>query len=130
MCIVCGIEEETQHHLFFSCLVAIQLTIKCGCRHFISGTEHLIAFGWHCHNLFFAEFIIFFGIITGPKYLLLSKIVITFIMAVGMILTPIYLLSMLRQMFYGYKLLNAPNCYFFDAGPRVTKENVSALADR
>ena len=51
MSIVCGIEEGTQHHLFFSCLVAIQLTIKCGCRHFILGTEHLIAFGWRCHNL-------------------------------------------------------------------------------
>ena len=51
MYIVCGIEEETQHHLFFSCLVAIKLTIKCGCRHLILGTEHLIAFGWRCHNL-------------------------------------------------------------------------------
>jgi len=35
-----------------------------------------------------------------------------------MILTPIYSLSMLRQMFYGYKLFNAPNSYFFDSGPR------------
>ncbi|KAL0532679.1 hypothetical protein IC582_030701 [Cucumis melo] len=33
-------------------------------------------------------------------------------MAIGIILTPIYLLSMLRQMFYGYKLFNAKNSYF------------------
>nr|YP_010612416.1 NADH-plastoquinone oxidoreductase subunit 4 [Trigonotis mollis]YP_010612671.1 NADH-plastoquinone oxidoreductase subunit 4 [Trigonotis peduncularis]YP_010612756.1 NADH-plastoquinone oxidoreductase subunit 4 [Trigonotis amblyosepala]YP_010613096.1 NADH-plastoquinone oxidoreductase subunit 4 [Trigonotis tenera]YP_010613266.1 NADH-plastoquinone oxidoreductase subunit 4 [Trigonotis vestita]WAR49488.1 NADH-plastoquinone oxidoreductase subunit 4 [Trigonotis peduncularis var. macrantha]WAR48808.1 len=67
---------------------------------------------------FVAELITFFGIITSQKYLLIPKILITFVMAIGMILTPIYLLSMLRQMFYGYKLFNAPNSYFFDSGPR------------
>jgi len=67
---------------------------------------------------FVAELITFFGIITSQKYLLIPKILITFVMAIGMILTPIYLLSMLRQMFYGYKLFNAPNSCFFDSGPR------------
>lgn len=67
---------------------------------------------------FVAELVIFFGIITSPKYLLMPKILITFVMAIGMILTPIYLLSMLRQMFYGYKQFNAKNSYFFDSGPR------------
>lgn len=55
---------------------------------------------------FVAELVIFFGIITSPQYLLIPKIVITFVVAIGMILTPIYSLSMLRQMFYGYKLFN------------------------
>nr|YP_009371110.1 NdhD [Vernicia fordii]ARQ82086.1 NdhD [Vernicia fordii] len=76
---------------------------------------------------FFAELIVFFGIITGQKYLLMSKILITFVMAVGMILTPIYLLSMLRQMFYGYKLFNAPNSYFFDSGPRELFVSIAIL---
>ncbi|KAJ8746957.1 hypothetical protein K2173_007725 (mitochondrion) [Erythroxylum novogranatense] len=67
---------------------------------------------------FFAELIVFFGIIIDQKFLLIPKILITFVMAVGMILTPIYLLSMLRQMFYGYKLFNASNSYCFDSGPR------------
>lgn len=67
---------------------------------------------------FVAELVVFFGIITSPKYLLMPKILITFIMAIGMILTPIYLLSMLRQMFYGYKLLNVQKSYFVDSGPR------------
>nr|YP_010354694.1 NADH-plastoquinone oxidoreductase subunit 4 [Eleutherococcus eleutheristylus]UOG86473.1 NADH-plastoquinone oxidoreductase subunit 4 [Eleutherococcus eleutheristylus] len=67
---------------------------------------------------FVAELIVFFGIITSQKYLLMPKILITFVMAIGMILTPIYSLSMLRQMFYGYKLFNAPNSYVFDSGPR------------
>nr|QWY89093.1 NADH-plastoquinone oxidoreductase subunit 4 [Lophira alata]QWY89178.1 NADH-plastoquinone oxidoreductase subunit 4 [Lophira lanceolata] len=67
---------------------------------------------------FFSELIVFLGIITGQKYLLMPKILITFGMAVGMILTPIYLLSMLRQIFYGYKLFNGTNFSFFDSGPR------------
>nr|YP_010381189.1 NADH-plastoquinone oxidoreductase subunit 4 [Bupleurum kaoi]QVV25006.1 NADH-plastoquinone oxidoreductase subunit 4 [Bupleurum yinchowense]UDH54679.1 NADH-plastoquinone oxidoreductase subunit 4 [Bupleurum kaoi] len=67
---------------------------------------------------FVAELIVFFGIITSQKYLLISKLGITFVMAIGMILTPIYSLSMLRQMFYGYKLFNTPKSYVFDSGPR------------
>nr|YP_009872745.1 NADH-plastoquinone oxidoreductase subunit 4 [Ctenolophon englerianus]QKT26985.1 NADH-plastoquinone oxidoreductase subunit 4 [Ctenolophon englerianus] len=76
---------------------------------------------------FFAELIVFFGIITGQKYLLMSKILLTLVIAVGMILTPIYLLSMLRQMFYGYKLFNDPNSYFFDSGPRELFVSTSIL---
>lgn len=67
---------------------------------------------------FVAELIVFFGIITGQKYLLMPKLLITFVMAIGIILTPIYSLSMPRQMFYGYKLFNAPKDSFFDSGPR------------
>lgn len=67
---------------------------------------------------FVAELILFFGILTSQKYLLMTKILITFVMAIGMILTPIYSLSMLRQMFYGYKLFTATNYYFVDSGPR------------
>nr|YP_010143027.1 NADH-plastoquinone oxidoreductase subunit 4 [Meconopsis horridula]YP_010308245.1 NADH-plastoquinone oxidoreductase subunit 4 [Meconopsis pseudohorridula]QGX06420.1 NADH dehydrogenase subunit 4 [Meconopsis horridula]QQL04095.1 NADH-plastoquinone oxidoreductase subunit 4 [Meconopsis horridula]ULU28485.1 NADH-plastoquinone oxidoreductase subunit 4 [Meconopsis horridula]ULU28661.1 NADH-plastoquinone oxidoreductase subunit 4 [Meconopsis pseudohorridula] len=67
---------------------------------------------------FVAELVVFFGIITSPKYLLMPKILITFVMAIGMILTPIYSLSMSRQMFYGYKQFNVQNFYFFDSGPR------------
>ncbi len=61
---------------------------------------------------FVAELLVFFGIITSQKYLLIPKILVTFLIAIGMILTPIYLLSMIRQMFYGYKLFNVPNSYF------------------
>ncbi|KAL0532811.1 hypothetical protein IC582_030891 [Cucumis melo] len=57
----------------------------------------------------------------------MAKIVITLVMAIGIILTPIYLLSMLRQMFYGYKLFNAKNSYFFDSGPRELFVAISIL---
>nr|ARC99872.1 NADH-plastoquinone oxidoreductase subunit 4 [Petrophytum caespitosum] len=76
---------------------------------------------------FVAEWIVFFGILTSQKYLLMTKVLITFVMAIGMILTPIYSLSMLRQMFYGYKLFNAPNSYFFDSGPRELFVSISIL---
>ena len=76
---------------------------------------------------FVAELIVFFGIITSQKYLLMTKMVITLVMAIGIILTPIYLLSMLRQMFYGYKLFNAKNSYFFDSGPRELFVAISIL---
>nr|YP_010281492.1 NADH dehydrogenase subunit 4 [Circaea repens]UKH50787.1 NADH dehydrogenase subunit 4 [Circaea repens] len=76
---------------------------------------------------FVAELLVFFGIITSQKYLLMPKILITFLMAIGMILTPIYSLSMLRQMFYGYKLFNVPNSYFFDSGPRELFVSISLL---
>nr|YP_008994446.1 NADH-plastoquinone oxidoreductase subunit 4 [Viviania marifolia]YP_008994450.1 NADH-plastoquinone oxidoreductase subunit 4 [Viviania marifolia]AGV02875.1 NADH-plastoquinone oxidoreductase subunit 4 [Viviania marifolia]AGV02879.1 NADH-plastoquinone oxidoreductase subunit 4 [Viviania marifolia] len=76
---------------------------------------------------FVAEFIVFLGIITSQKYLLMSKIIMTCVMAIGMILTPIYLLSMSRQMFYGYKFFNAPNSSFFDSGPRELFVSISIL---
>nr|ATL62816.1 NADH dehydrogenase subunit 4 [Lasianthus sp. Kainulaninen et al. 17] len=67
---------------------------------------------------FVAELIVFFGIITSQKFILMPKILITFVMAIGMILTPIYPLAMSRQIFYGYKFFNIPSCSFFDSGPR------------
>nr|AUT83701.1 NADH-plastoquinone oxidoreductase subunit 4 [Geranium pyrenaicum] len=76
---------------------------------------------------FVAELIVFFGIITSQKLLLMPKILIIFVMAIGMILTPIYSLSMLRQMFYGYRLLNAPTPPFFDSGPRELFVSISIL---
>ena len=76
---------------------------------------------------FVAELIVFLGIITSQKYFLISKILIIFVMAIGMILTPIYLLSMSRQMFYGYKLINVKNFSFFDSGPREVFLSISIL---
>ncbi|RYR33136.1 hypothetical protein Ahy_A10g047706 isoform A [Arachis hypogaea] len=76
---------------------------------------------------FVAELMIFFGILTSQKYLLMTKILIIFLNTIGIILTPIYSLSMLRQMFYGYKLFNTPNSYFFYSGPRELFISISIL---
>jgi NAD(P)H-quinone oxidoreductase subunit 4 len=50
---------------------------------------------------FVGELMVFLGIGTSDVYSSSFKIVVIFLSAVGVILTPIYLLSMLRQVFYG-----------------------------
>lgn len=68
---------------------------------------------------FVGELTIFLGITTSDAYSSAFKTVVVFLAAVGLILTPIYLLSMLRQVFYGKengKLLL--ESYSSDARPR------------
>lgn len=50
---------------------------------------------------FVGELMVFLGIATSDVYSSSFKVVVVFLSAVGVILTPIYLLSMLRQVFYG-----------------------------
>ncbi|MEA5572216.1 photosynthetic/respiratory NAD(P)H-quinone oxidoreductase subunit D1 [Calothrix sp. UHCC 0171] len=50
---------------------------------------------------FVAELMIFVGFATSDAYSPTFKVIVVFLMAIGVILTPIYLLSMLREIFYG-----------------------------
>ena len=50
---------------------------------------------------FVAELMVFIGLATSDAYGLTFKIIMIVLAAVGAILTPIYLLSMLREMLYG-----------------------------
>ncbi|PPS46021.1 NAD(P)H-quinone oxidoreductase subunit 4 [Chroococcidiopsis sp. TS-821] len=50
---------------------------------------------------FVAELMVFVGFSNSDAYSPTFKIIVVFLMAVGVILTPIYLLSMLREIFYG-----------------------------
>ena len=50
---------------------------------------------------FVAELMIFVGFSNSDAYNPTFKLIVVFLMAVGVILTPIYLLSMLREIFYG-----------------------------
>ena len=50
---------------------------------------------------FVAELMIFVGFATSDAYSTTFRVIIVTLMAVGVILTPIYLLSMLREMLYG-----------------------------
>ena len=68
---------------------------------------------------FVAELMIFVGFTTSDAYSNTFKIFVVFLMAVGIILTPIYLLSMLREIFYGEEnkeLVSHQN--LIDAEPR------------
>ncbi len=50
---------------------------------------------------FVAELMVFVGLATSDAYNPTFKVLVLFLAAVGVILTPIYLLSMLREIFYG-----------------------------
>jgi NAD(P)H-quinone oxidoreductase subunit 4 len=50
---------------------------------------------------FIAELMVFVGFATSDAYSLTFKVLIVILAAVGVILTPIYLLSMLREIFFG-----------------------------
>jgi NAD(P)H-quinone oxidoreductase subunit 4 len=69
---------------------------------------------------FVGEIMVFLGVVSSDAYNPTFKAVIIFLTAVGLILTPIYLLSMLRQVFYGAEnpALTKEHQPFFDANPR------------
>nr|YP_009948633.1 NADH-plastoquinone oxidoreductase subunit 4 [Sphaeropteris brunoniana]YP_010395731.1 NADH-plastoquinone oxidoreductase subunit 4 [Cyathea lepifera]QKV46603.1 NADH-plastoquinone oxidoreductase subunit 4 [Cyathea lepifera]QOH97814.1 NADH-plastoquinone oxidoreductase subunit 4 [Sphaeropteris brunoniana]UQJ73806.1 NADH-plastoquinone oxidoreductase subunit 4 [Cyathea lepifera] len=67
---------------------------------------------------FASELLVFPGVVTNKQYSSLFKVVITIVEATGTALTPIYSLSMLRRIFYGYRLSNESNPYLIDSGPR------------
>jgi NAD(P)H-quinone oxidoreductase subunit 4 len=50
---------------------------------------------------FVGELSVFLGVTTSDAYSSIFKVVVVLLAGVGLILTPIYLLSMLRQVFYG-----------------------------
>ncbi|MCP6762449.1 MAG: NAD(P)H-quinone oxidoreductase subunit 4 [Fischerella sp. CENA71] len=62
---------------------------------------------------FVGELAVFVGVTTSDIYSSTFCTVMVFLAAVGIILTPIYLLSMLRQIFYGSDV--APSCGITDA---------------
>ena len=68
---------------------------------------------------FVSELMIFVGFATDDAYTLPFRIVIEGLAAIGVILTPVYLLSMLREIFYGKENLElASHAQLVDAEPR------------
>ena len=67
---------------------------------------------------FVGELTVFLGIATSDVYGYNFKVGVIFLTAVGLILTPIYLLSMLRQVFYGDENLQLKLDFQVDAQPR------------
>ena len=68
---------------------------------------------------FVSELSVFLGVTASDVYSTSFKTVVLFLSAVGLILTPIYLLSMLREVFYGQKQDSLVfDNYFSDAKPR------------
>jgi NAD(P)H-quinone oxidoreductase subunit 4 len=67
---------------------------------------------------FVGELAVFVGFSTSDAYTSTFKAVVMVLAAVGLIITPIYLLSMLREMFYGDEGKAVEKQIFLDAKPR------------
>jgi len=68
---------------------------------------------------FVSELTVFLGVTNSDVYSSTFKIVVVFLAAVGLLLTPIYLLSMLREVFYGQRNAGLKlDSLFADAKPR------------
>jgi NAD(P)H-quinone oxidoreductase subunit 4 len=67
---------------------------------------------------FVSELAVFLGFTTSDAYTSVFKTIVVFLAAVGLIITPIYLLSMLREMFYGKEGKAVDGETFLDIKPR------------
>jgi NAD(P)H-quinone oxidoreductase subunit 4 len=68
---------------------------------------------------FVSELMVFVGFATSEAYTLSFRVVMAILAAVGVILTPIYLLSMLREIFFGKENRElASHTHLVDAEPR------------
>jgi NAD(P)H-quinone oxidoreductase subunit 4 len=68
---------------------------------------------------FVSELMVFVGFVTSEAYTLSFRIIIAVLAAIGVILTPIYLLSMLREIFFGKENTElASHTKLVDAEPR------------
>jgi NAD(P)H-quinone oxidoreductase subunit 4 len=68
---------------------------------------------------FVSELMVFVGFATSEAYSLSFRVVIAVLAAIGVILTPIYLLSMLREIFFGKENAElAAHTHLVDAEPR------------
>lgn len=69
---------------------------------------------------FVGEITVFLGLTTSDAYTSTFKVVVVMLAAIGLIMTPIYLLSMLRQLFFGKQTpkLAAQALNWTDAQPR------------
>jgi len=67
---------------------------------------------------FVGELAVFLGFATSDSYTSTFKVVVVLLSAIGLILTPIYLLSMLREVFYGKQTEELSERILLDAKPR------------
>nr|AHA59659.1 NADH-plastoquinone oxidoreductase subunit 4 [Lygodium japonicum] len=67
---------------------------------------------------FVSELLVFLGIVTKTTYSPFFKVLVTVMGATSIVLTPIYLSSMLRKIYFGYKKVNYLDLSLNDIGPR------------
>ncbi|NJM72629.1 MAG: NAD(P)H-quinone oxidoreductase subunit 4 [Scytonema sp. RU_4_4] len=116
---VCGITYERTHTLMMDEMGGMAKAMPKTFALFTTGS--LASLALPGMSGFVGEFMVFLGLVTSDAYNPTFKVVVILLTAVGLILTPIYLLSMLRQVFYGPEnpaLAKENHQPFFDANPR------------
>lgn len=71
---------------------------------------------------FASELSVFMGVTTSDIYSLSFRSVTVFLSAVGLVLTPVYLLDLLRRLFYGAQV--PPTCVLDNGGKTVNEEAI------
>ncbi|KGF72158.1 NAD(P)H-quinone oxidoreductase subunit 4 [Neosynechococcus sphagnicola sy1] len=114
---LCGITYERTHTLVMDDMGGLAQRMPIVFALFTAGS--LASLALPGMSGFISELSIFLGIATSEVYSSAFKAGVIFLAAVGVILTPVYLLSMLRQIFYGSEnpRLTLP-LGRFDAKPR------------
>jgi NAD(P)H-quinone oxidoreductase subunit 4 len=94
-----GVTYERTHTLLIDKMGGIAKAMPVAFALFTAGTMASLALPGM--SGFVSELTIFLGVASSPIYSAPFKVMITLLAAVGLILTPVYLLSMLRRVFYG-----------------------------
>jgi NAD(P)H-quinone oxidoreductase subunit 4 len=101
---LCGVTYERTHTLMMDEMGGVAQTMPKTFALFTAGCMASLALPGL--SGFVSELTVFLGLTTSDAYSPTFKTVVLLLTAVGLILTPIYLLSTLRQVFYGTKNLN------------------------
>ena len=115
---LCGVAYDRTHTLWLDEMGGLAKNMPKTFALFTAGS--LASLALPGMSGFVGEITVFLGLTTSDAYNSTFKLVVIVLAAIGLILTPIYLLSMLREMFYGKETasLQQQNITWFDAQPR------------
>ena len=115
---LCGVAYERTHTLWLDEMSGLAQKMPKTFALFTAGCFASLALPGM--SGFVGEITIFLGLTTSDAYTPVFKAVVIMLAAVGLIMTPIYLLSMLRVLFYGAEnpVLKVKDLVWSDAQPR------------
>ena len=115
---LCGIVYDRTHTLWLDEMGGLAKKMPKAFALFTAGS--LASLALPGMSGFVGEITVFLGLTTSDAYTSTFKVVVIMLAAVGLIMTPIYLLSMLRVLFYGSEnsFLTVKNIVWSDANPR------------
>ena len=115
---LCGVTYDRTHTLWLDEMSGLAQKMPKTFALFTAGS--LASLALPGMSGFVGEITVFLGLTTSDAYSSTFKVVVVLLSALGLIMTPIYLLSMLRELFYGGEnsQLAAKEIIWTDAQPR------------